>query len=428
MMENNMFKTEEDRLVSCSSVCAEEIVVPEGIRVIEIAAFYAMRHLRRMILPESLEVIEKFAFCECTHLEEIYLGKQVRFIARDAFDACSRLTGIFVSKDNPCFSSENGILFDKKRETLLRFPENSPLAEGTFLIPSYVRHIGENAFNRVRRLKKVVFHNKVETIGYKAFCYANGISCFELPSSLHEIGYAAFSNCSSLSGFTLQGPSDYFCINEGCLYTKNMTELIQRPCALDSPVMVIPNEVVKIRDRALTSGTCLQAFHQDDGGCFRIRDGVLFSEEGGVLLAYPSGRKDRSYRIPEGVRMIIGSAFQNSRYLEDVSLNSDLVKISRHAFESCQLRKIYGSSSLAHIGWGSFMHCRNLVEADFSGSPLRKINGCAFMDCTGLQKVLLPDTVREIVPWAFTGCDSLHEITMTGGIGEKLRFGLDFPL
>lgn len=62
-----------------------EVIIPEGVEVIEHSAFKACKKLLRVHLPESLKVIEEQAFYECTSLQEINMPSQLTKIGFRAF-------------------------------------------------------------------------------------------------------------------------------------------------------------------------------------------------------------------------------------------------------------------------------------------------------------------------------------------------------
>lgn len=59
-----------------------------------------------------------------TILEEIYIPKNVKEIIKDTFEVVYNLKRINVDKDNPYYSSRNGILYDKSGEIKLCVPNN----------------------------------------------------------------------------------------------------------------------------------------------------------------------------------------------------------------------------------------------------------------------------------------------------------------
>ena len=56
------------------------IVIPEGVKVIDIGAFFGCYKLERVILPDSLEIIESGAFRDCEKLIKLELGKNLKYV------------------------------------------------------------------------------------------------------------------------------------------------------------------------------------------------------------------------------------------------------------------------------------------------------------------------------------------------------------
>ena len=69
----------------------EEIIVPNGIKVIREYAFSYNDNIKKVTLPESLEYICANAFSNCINLEEINIPSNVKFIGKNAFNGCSKL-------------------------------------------------------------------------------------------------------------------------------------------------------------------------------------------------------------------------------------------------------------------------------------------------------------------------------------------------
>lgn len=64
---------------------------------------------------------------------------------------------------------------------------------------------------------------------------------------------------------------------------------------------------------------------------FQSIDGVLFSKDGKKLLAFPAGRMEENYVVPEGVEVIGENAFQNSCVYQ-ITMPSTLKEIEDDAF------------------------------------------------------------------------------------------------
>ena len=99
--------------------------------------------------------------------------------------------------------------------------------------------------------------------------------------------------------------------------------------APDAVTITIPDEINGIPVRwgadtqtaPLASCTKLKAIlTEDDSEMFRSTDGVLFSAEDDMLLAYPPAKSASSYQIPNGTRSIGNYAFQHCNLLQSVTI------------------------------------------------------------------------------------------------------------
>jgi hypothetical protein len=105
------------------------------------------------------------------------------------------LSAIEVHPDNPAHTSENGVLFNKDKSVLLRFPRGR---HGDFVIPASVTAIGRGAFNGCS-LTSVSMPDTVTKIGEGAFYDCINLLSVTIPNSVTEIGDWAFGGCFSLT-------------------------------------------------------------------------------------------------------------------------------------------------------------------------------------------------------------------------------------
>lgn len=80
VVKNASYKDREDII---------EVIIPEGVEVIERYAFDGCENLLRVHLPESLKVIEEFAFYDCRSLADINLPSHLMRIGSRAFKGTS---------------------------------------------------------------------------------------------------------------------------------------------------------------------------------------------------------------------------------------------------------------------------------------------------------------------------------------------------
>ena len=98
------------------------VTIPEGVVSIGVSAFSECTALAVVTMPESMQSIGDWAFYECNALNSVSIPGNTRNIGAVAFGFCAALTAIEVDASNQNYSSENGVLYDKARSTLIQFP------------------------------------------------------------------------------------------------------------------------------------------------------------------------------------------------------------------------------------------------------------------------------------------------------------------
>ena len=84
----------------------------------------------------SVTSIGSWTFSGCSGLTSITIPNSVISIGNYAFHYCSGLTEILVSSNNEKYSSENGVLYNKDKTTLIKYPEGKK--DTNFTIPNSV--------------------------------------------------------------------------------------------------------------------------------------------------------------------------------------------------------------------------------------------------------------------------------------------------
>lgn len=75
---------------------AENVVVPQGTKVIGCKAFAGCQHVKNITLPDSLIRIENYAFLGCTALERMDIPHGTTWLGKSVFDQCSNLHSIVI--------------------------------------------------------------------------------------------------------------------------------------------------------------------------------------------------------------------------------------------------------------------------------------------------------------------------------------------
>lgn len=200
-----------------------------------------------IIVPDSIDgipvtkLIDKDLknFSGYNNISSIQLGKNISYIGttvnntnsellygENIFSGARKLINISVSSENNVFSSENGVLYNKDKTILIKYPAGkvslSSQANHTFNIPDTVeivyqkafyqnltietvnlgvnvKVINKEAFMGCEKLTQVKFNSKLEIIASKVFENCEMLEGVELLEGLTSIGYHAFYNCINLS-------------------------------------------------------------------------------------------------------------------------------------------------------------------------------------------------------------------------------------
>ena len=143
---------------------------------------------------------KEYLFMSSTKLTSISLPHTLVDLGDEPFAACARLTAITVDEDNPVYSSIDGVLFDKKAETLISFP---CARTGEYIVPQTVKTIAPSAFYSCTKLKTVKIPDQVTEIGTSAFRNCLNLTTVNLPEGITVLRDNVFRGCSYLNHVVL---------------------------------------------------------------------------------------------------------------------------------------------------------------------------------------------------------------------------------
>jgi len=151
-------------------------------------------------IPDSETGIGGSAFSTSAGVTSISIPSTITEIGRRAFFSCLDLTSIDVAPDNPYYSSQGGVLYNKNKTSLVAFPSGKA---GTFSIPSSVTSINNEAFKGCSKLTAITIPDSVTSIGFEAFAYCSSLTSITLPDNVSTIQYGTFARCTALSSVML---------------------------------------------------------------------------------------------------------------------------------------------------------------------------------------------------------------------------------
>lgn len=212
----------------------------------------------------------------------------------------------------------------------------------------------------VSEIEKVTIDEGITGIGSYNFYNAKKLKSIELPSTIERIGSGAFMD-SGLESVVLPASvkrigNDAF---EGC------RELVSA---------VLPATIEEMDGNPFMNCYELTQISVTGEGKYSSADGVLFENGGKTLVAYPCGKTESTYSIPEGVTAVGRYAFYNIETLTKITLPSTLKTIGRRAFAWTGISEIVIPESVTEVGSEAFAGCKNLSSVTVKSGETEFIN------------------------------------------------------
>lgn len=369
-------------IVSCLDKKAQKITLPTKVMYdgeeyevmfIRDGAFEDCDNLTSIILPDSLRMISSSTFRGCyDKIKEIYLPDNL-LLSTSAMDCLSNLQRYLVSDKNKYHSAIDGVLFNKEKNMILRFPKGRG---GAYSIPNGVSCIGGHAFKDCIKLTSIDIPGSVKSIGGYAFYECKGLSNINISDGVEKIELRAFDgveNCEKIH---------------------------------------IPKSVNYIESYAFDYVGKLKEFIvSEDNMHYSSENGVLFNKNKTELIKCPRG-KTGTYTIPNSVEYLTKSAFSFCS-LDSINLPSNLESIEDDVFSVCkELTSITIPEGVTAIGNMAFLYCEKLVSVNLPNS-LERIGEESFSGCNSLEQIYIPANVMYIDPIAFWYSDNIKEFVVS---------------
>ena len=138
--------------------------------------------------------------------------------------------------------------------------------------------------------------------------------------------------------------------------------------------------------------------------------------------AFENCTKLKYLNLSDGLNLIDSDAFSGCTSLNIVDIPDTVTKIASKAFYKCTgLGKVTLPNGLTTIEFSVFEGCRILNNISIP-KTVTKIDTAAFKDCAYLSTLVLPDNLTEIGLSAFSGCTKLNIVTIPSGVTKIENF------
>ena len=381
-------------------------------------------------------VIGSDAFKDCNELKSVKIPASVEYIY--GFDECCSLTSFEVAKENPRYSSINGLL----------------------LYDEYRKCHEANIKDLAKRAKsdeeaKYELENRKDTeCDFECILVQvpRGATHIDIPKHVTDIQWN-FNECKNLKSITINGSSTGsikplacsgatrrredpplyddqrgYLLSDGLLLSNYMDSSVIMACVAKGNVR-IPKDVDSITAEPFRWCSGIKSFSVDRGNtaCTAV-NGLLLTKDGKAIIRGINGK----VKIPDSVTSIWGYVISKdyiARMAEVLGSTVDNVtfnlerSIDTWAFDGCDVssfsvgpKNLWFSSSDGHLlskdGKRFIKGCNGMSKVHVP-SGVEVIESNAFSDCSKVQTIVMPESVREI-KGPFAACDKLKSVVFEG--------------
>lgn len=242
MSEVSVAKIPDRMFQGCTVLTS--IKLPQSLKSIGNEMFADCISLTSIMLPDSLVFLAGNAFSNCASLPELSLpASVVGGLGFTTFcSGCKKLTKLIVAEENAAYSSLDGVLYNKDKSIILRYPCGNPAS--LFSFPNTIAEVGVGAFESCSYLSSVTMTENLRIVKNSAFKNCTALTGVTIPSLVTEIGSYAFENCNHLRNINLPMfiPELGYCTFKNCTNLNNL---------------VIPSSVREIRSEAFSGCSSL---------------------------------------------------------------------------------------------------------------------------------------------------------------------------
>ena len=175
------------------------VTIPDSVISLGNHVFSGCTGLTSVTISDSVTSIGIGAFSS-SGLTSVTIPDSVTSIGNGAFNSCTGLISFSVDTNNPSYSSNDGVLYNKEQTELIKYPGGGA---GELTIPDSVVTIGMNAFGSCTGLTSVAIPDSVTSIGFYAFRDCSGLTSITIGDSVATIYGYAFSGCDALTSVTI---------------------------------------------------------------------------------------------------------------------------------------------------------------------------------------------------------------------------------
>lgn len=381
-----------------------------------------------------------------------YKGSPVTLISDNALLECKNLKTISLPNSLTSISSslfkntkieyntyKNGYYLGDAKNPYMYLIASDDVTEVSLHADTLI--IGDNVFNGMA-ITKAELNNKLKKISYQAFYDNDMLYSITIPGSLTEIEDMAFYSCDNLFeihnksniSITLGSISNgYIAYNARIINTSDKDSAITYTDDYIAMTYDSKKYLLKYTGSSLTPN--ISGFDVIGEGAFQGSNITEIATDAKIIedMAFKGCKSLKKAILSNDVEEIGAEAFEGNTSLTEVVLGSGINAIHNNAFKDCRILKyVYYNGN--ENSWASIVFDYDTTDNMYS-NPMKyatdilflssgeyqkptslnisakRINVGQFMNFTSVKSISLSN-VEEINSFAFMGCSSLEELSI----------------
>ena len=441
----------ENAFFNCTSL--ENILMPDTVTTIKKAAFCNCSSVRDFELSKKLESIEAEAFYNCTGLSTLTIPDTVTSMGVNMFGKCFNIKSLqlpYAATLKSCTDTEGTVDGYSSVSDLFiahGHGENDPkqfegysvskiTITGGDKIPAYAfagmstlkeidlsksqaASIGDYAFYNCTVLDNVILNDKIESVGNYAYAHT-AVKALPDTKKIKDLGANVFEDCKGLTDITI--PESYQSIGRSAFKDDTgITELVI-PENVTSLGIGMFEGCTELKTLTLPYAATSKEIAGTEGnidGYTSVSDLFFIHGHAENDIKQFNGYKFTKLTITGGDK-IPAYAFAGIPTLKEIDLSkTEVNEIGEYAFYNCTgINSIELPKSVKTVKKGAFQNCTGLSEIKLNNG-LETIEREAFTFCTGLHTLTVPDSVTSMGVGMLSECTSLEELIIPYAATQK---------
>ena len=429
-----------------SKAVENEIVLPENIIRIGSYAFSDCSAITDIQFGSKVETIDEFAFQNCTGLKKLIVPSSVKSMGSQIFNGCTALKELTLpyaatskevadSGNTNAYTSVADLFIyawlssDNREMDFSDYAIEKITITGGELVPAYafsnmkglkeidlsetnITSIGDYAFWNCTDLESVKIPNTVTSLGSYSYV-GNPIKQLPDNGSITTVGSCVFASCQNLGEFTI--PESYESLGEYAFQNcKGIKKLVIPPNIISMGGQIF-NGCTELIDLTLPYAATSKAVADSGNSNAYTSVADLFMYD--WISSDNSGMDFSDYAIEKititGGEIVPDYAFSGMTTVKEIDLSSSKASSLRsYVFNNCtSLENLKFPSTMKSIGSYAFQNCSSMKEFNLNDG-LESIGEAAFHNCTGIHSLTIPETVTSMGSQMLNECYLLETLTL----------------